>query len=182
VDTTGARKGAVCPGVAVRDVVRAVIAEVAPGELPVVDGLRQFDDDTVMARLTNPRRGREPLGFGLEEMVCLATPVIWVALDETVRRIVGRTIDEAPTRWGRRFRRVFRRRTAPVELPPLDADQVAEVRRRILELSAQAGMEAERAAALADRVAVDLLLPADSPAPSDGTDGDDGTDEQNTPA
>lgn len=182
MDTTGARNGAVCPGTAVRDVVRAVIAEVAPEELPVVDGLRRFDDDTVMARLANPRRGREPLGFGLQEMVCLATPVIWVALDESVRRIVGRTIDEAPTRWGRRLRRVFRRRTAPVTIPPLNADQVAEVRRRILELSAQAGMEAERAAVLADRVAVGLLLPADSPAPPDGTDGDDGTGEQNTPA
>lgn len=176
------QKHASSSGTAVRDVVRAVIADVATEELPVVDGLRRFDDETVVARLTSRRRGREPLGFGLEEMVCLATPVIWVALDESVRRVVGRTIDGAPSRRGGRLGRMFRRRSAPVVVPTLTTDQVAEVRLRILELSAQSGLEAERAEALADRVAVHLLLPARPPAPSDETDRDDDADELNTPA
>ncbi|MFE4494916.1 hypothetical protein ACFRKD_20960 [Streptomyces niveus] len=182
MDTAGDQKQASSSGAAVRDVVRAVIAEVAAEELPVVDGLRRFDDETVIARLTSRRRGREPLGFGLEEMVYLATPVIWVALDESVRRVVGRTIDGTPSRSGGRFGGMFRRRSAPLVVPVLNADQVAEVRRRIMELSAQTGLEAERAETLADRVAVHLLLPADSPAPSRRTNRDDDTDELNTPA
>ncbi|WP_199813356.1 hypothetical protein [Streptomyces aureocirculatus] len=159
-----------------RDVVRSVIAEVAPEELPVVDGLSRFDDATVVARLASRRRGREPLGFGLEEMVCLATPVIWVALDQGVRQAVGRTIDGVPRGM---MRRVFRRQSAPQAVPALNVEQVAEVRRRILELSAQTGLEPDRALVLADRVAARLLLPGHS----DGhDDGDDGTDESGTPA
>ncbi|WNF00162.1 hypothetical protein PS467_35040 [Streptomyces luomodiensis] len=176
-------------GQRLREVVGAVIAEVAPEELPVVAGLSRFDDDTVVARLTSRRRGREPLGFGLEEMVCLATPVVWVALDESVRKVIGRTVDGVPARVGRRLGRVFRRPSDPLVVPALTPEQVAEVRRRILELSARSGLEPERAEVLADRVAARLLLPVQA----DGTDGagrtDDGaeggeddTDEQGTRA
>ncbi|MEK8143418.1 hypothetical protein NKH18_18810 [Streptomyces sp. M10(2022)] len=42
------------PSVRVRDLVRSVIAALAPEELPLVDGLRRFDDATVVRRL----RGR----------------------------------------------------------------------------------------------------------------------------
>lgn len=41
--------------VAVRDVVRAVVAECAPHEVPLVEGLREFDDARVVAILA--RRG-----------------------------------------------------------------------------------------------------------------------------
>lgn len=140
------------PGVAVRDLVRAVVAEVAPAELPVVDALRQFDDATVVARLKGGGSGREPLGFGLEDAVYLATPVLWVALDETVRKVV----DGVP----RGVRRIFgRKRAAPVVVPELTRQQVADVRQRVLELAAQSGLTPERAEALADRLAVRLLLP-----------------------
>ncbi|MFJ7236293.1 hypothetical protein ACIQWB_04030 [Streptomyces olivaceus] len=147
-----------------------------------MDGLRQFNDDTVVARLSRRHKSREPLGFGLQELVCLATPVVWVALDESVRRVVGRTTDGVSSRLGGRLGRIFWRRTTPLMVPELNAAQIAEVRRRILELSVGTGLEAERAEVLADRVALHLLLPAHSPEPSDSRDGDDSTDEQNTPA
>jgi len=182
LDIAGEQRRISSAGPAVRDVVRAVIADVAPEELPVVDGLRRFDDETVMARLTSRRRGREPLGFGLEEMVYLATPVVWVALDECVRRMVGRTMSKAPSRLRRWLRRIFRRPPGQQVVPELSAEQVAEVRRRVLELSAQAGLGAERAEALANRLAVELLLPANALAPSGGDDGGDGADERRDPA
>lgn len=153
-------------GVRVRDVVRAVIAEVAPEELPVADGLRQFDDETAVARLAGRGTAREPLGFGLEEIVYLATPVLWIALDESVRRIVGRTVDGAPRGARRLLRKLFRRRSEPVVVPALTAQQVADVRRRILELSEKSGLEPDRAEALADRLVVHLLLPS-NPAEDD---------------
>src|SRR5437879_4790292 len=66
--------------VRVRDVVREVVAEIAPTELALVDGLAQFDDATAVRRL-RPRGGRrEPLGFGLGEILALVTPVVWLAL------------------------------------------------------------------------------------------------------
>ncbi|MEU7004080.1 hypothetical protein [Nonomuraea sp. NPDC046570] len=146
-----------------RDVVRAVIAEVAPEELPIVDGLRQFDDETAVARLAGRGTARDPLGFGLEEIVYIATPVVWVALDESMRRVVGQAVDDLRVPRGARrlLRRVFRRRAAPLVVPALTAEQVADVRRRILELSEKSGLEPERAETLADRVATHLLLPPD---------------------
>ncbi|QKW53642.1 hypothetical protein [Streptomyces buecherae] len=181
-------------GATVREVVRAVIADVAPAELHVVDALSQFDDDTVVARLSSRGRGREPLGFGLEEAIYLATPVVWVALDECVRRVVGRAIDtRGPLGMRRVLSRVLRRRSAPLAVPALNVEQVAEVRRRIVELSAQHGLESERADMLADRVAAQLLLPENphspvapnTPArpgsPASGGEGD-GYDERPTPA
>lgn len=157
-------------GVRVRDVVRAVIVEVAPEELPVVDGLRQFDDETAVARLAGRGTRREPLGFGLEEIVYIATPVVWVALDEGVRRVVGRAVDGTPRGAKRLLRKLFRRRSEPLVVPALTAEQVAGVRRRILELSEKSGLDPERAEVLADRVAAHLLLPP-PPAVDDG--GDD---------
>lgn len=175
---TGGAPDTMAPGAAVRDVVRAVVAEVAPEELALVDGLRGFDDDTVVTRLTARRGGGDALGFGLEEVVCLVTPVLWVALDECARRVVGGAVDRFSPGAGRRIGRVLRRRTVPLAVPALNDEQVAEVRRRILELSAQTGVEAARAEVLADRVALRLLLPPD---PTGGG-NDGGEDGRNTPA
>lgn len=74
------------PGTAIADVVRDIVAEVAPAELPVAEGLRRLGDDGAVRRLVRRRWRREPLGFGLGEVVPLVTPVLWVALDEAVRR------------------------------------------------------------------------------------------------
>jgi hypothetical protein len=55
--------------------------------------------------------------------------VLWVALDECVRRVVGRTIDHVPSRLRRKLGRVARRRTAPLVVPAMTAGQVAELYR-----------------------------------------------------
>jgi hypothetical protein len=144
----------------VRDVVRAVIADVAPEELPVVDALRQFDDETAVRRLARGGAGREPLGFGLEDAVYLVTPVLWIAVDQSVRRTVDRTADGLPHGVRKLFRRASRRRPEPLAVPELTVQQVADVRRRVLELAATSGLSPERAEALADRLAVRLLIPA----------------------
>jgi hypothetical protein len=73
-------------GSAVADVVRDIVAEEAPAELPVADGLRRLSDGRAVRRLARRRRRRETLGFGLGEVVPLVTPVLWIALDEAVRR------------------------------------------------------------------------------------------------
>jgi hypothetical protein len=151
--------GAPSGGLRVRDVVRAVVAEVASEELPVVEGLLRLDDDTVLRRLRRRSRPSEPLGFGLGEVVALATPVLWLVLDEAGRRKVGAAVGGTEKRTWVLWRKVFRRRPAPATVPPLTREQIAEVRQRVLELAAQYGVEQPKAVALADAMVTRLVLP-----------------------
>jgi hypothetical protein len=56
-------------GSAVADVMRDIVAEVAPEELPVADGLPRLGDVGAVRRLARRRRRREPPGLGLGEVV-----------------------------------------------------------------------------------------------------------------
>ena len=150
------------PNGLVRDVVRAVVAGVAPDELPVVDGLRRFDDATVVRRLGGSGRRREPLGFGAGEIVLLVTPVVWPVLNELGQRLVTRTADAAEQGAGTVFRRLFRRRQAPVEVPPLTREQMAEVRQLVLVAAEKRKLSRRRAEEIADAVVAELALAAPS--------------------
>ncbi|MEV6081776.1 hypothetical protein AB0L80_42925 [Streptomyces sp. NPDC052069] len=146
----------------VRNLVREVIADQAPDELTLLDGLFEVDDDTVVRRLTGHGNRREPLGFGMGEIAVLITPVVWLALDQAARRLV----DISVTGTSDRLRQLFRRGRPPVAMPPLTREQLNEVRRLVLEIAGQRGLPAERATAIADAVVTRLAL-AD-PAPPDG--------------
>ncbi|MGW8992436.1 hypothetical protein ACWGRF_21225 [Streptomyces zhihengii] len=153
----------------VRDVVRAVVAGVAPDELPVVDGLRRFDDATVARRLGGSGERREPLGFGAGEIVLLVTPVVWPVLHELGQRLVTRTADAAERGAGSVFRRLFRRPQAPVEIPPLTREQMAEVRLLVLAAAEKRRLSRRRAEEIADAVVAELALADPSePAPEPG--------------
>lgn len=157
------------PNGLVRDVVRAVVAGVAPDELPVVDGLRRFDDATVVRRLGGSGERREPLGFGAGEIVLLVTPVVWPVLNELGQRLVTRTADAAEQGAGTVFRRLFRRRQAPVEVPPLTREQMAEVRQLVLVAAEKRRLSRRRAEEIADAVVAELALaaPSEPEAPSE---------------
>ncbi|MGW5986051.1 hypothetical protein ACWFRT_26105 [Streptomyces anulatus] len=146
------------PNGLVRDVVRAVVADVAPDELPVVDGLRLFDDATVVRRLGGSGERREPLGFGAGEIVLLVTPVVWPVLNELGQRLVTRTADAAEQGAGTVFRRLFRRQQAPVEVPPLTREQIAEVRQLVLAAADKRQLSRRRAEEIADAVVAELAL------------------------
>lgn len=136
----------------VRDVVRSVVAEQAPEELPVVEALRAVDDDTVVRRLKRTGRRREPPGFGVDEITVMATPVIWIVLDETVRQV------KVTARAAGKLLGLWRRKPKPRALPPLSHEQIAAVHQRVLEAAAARGMGAERTQILADAVVARLLL------------------------
>lgn len=152
--------------IAVGDIVRHVIAEAAPAELPVVDGLRELDPDTVRKRLRRRRQSRDPVGFGLDVVVPLMTPVVWVAVDELVRRVVDDASDSLVDRIGKALRTVARRVTrrpraevaAKATVPPLSPAQLEEVRRRVLELAPKYYLTSMDAEALADRVIARLVV------------------------
>jgi hypothetical protein len=144
--------------VTVRDVVRAVITNVAAEELPVVDGLVRFDDDTVVRRLRGRGKRREPLGFGWTELADLATPVVWLAVDQAARQI-GKAVGDGATRGTKALlRKVLRRPPAPVTVPPLTHDQLAGIREHVLKISASRGLDRDRAEDLANAIYTTLSL------------------------
>ena len=152
----------------VRDLVREVVAGLAPSELPLVDGLFTLDDATAVRRLTGEEQRREPLGFGVGEIAVLITPVVWLALDQAARRFVDIALDNGTRKSTALLRRLFRRRQAPVTMPPLTREQVAEVRRLVLEAAAQRGLPEPRATEIANAVVAGrVLAEPDTP-------GDDG--------
>ncbi|MFJ6016416.1 hypothetical protein [Streptomyces sp. NPDC092952] len=156
--------------VRVRDVVRDVVAEVAPEESPVVEGLARFDDAAVVRLLARRGGRREPLGFGLGEIAVIATPVVWLVVDQTAQQL-GSVVAGGVTAGIRSLLGRMRRRPgAEATVPPLTSDQLAEVHRQVREAATGRGFERERAEILADAVLARLTLRPARPEPE--TDGD----------
>lgn len=154
----------------VRDLVRSVAGELAPEELPVMAGLQGFDDATVVRRLGGRGRRREPLGFGAGDVAVLVIPVVWLVLNEVGQRMVNTTLDRTGPRVGAALRRLVRRPAAPVTVPPLSREQLAEVRTLVRVAAVERGLSASRAEVIADAVVTRLALAEaaedESPEPS----------------
>lgn len=162
------------PNERVRDLVRSVVAGVAPDELPLVDGLRRFDDATVVRRLSGRGRRREPLGFGFGEIAVLVTPVVWLVLDEVAQRMATGTVNWAVRAARAALRRLLRRPAPAAEVPPLTREQLAEVRARVLVVAEQRGLSRRRSVEIADALVAQLALsdgqdPPSPPSPGPGT-------------
>ncbi|GHG58611.1 hypothetical protein [Streptomyces griseocarneus] len=157
-----------------RDVVRDVVAQVAPEELPLVEALARFDDASVVRRLARRGGRREPLGFGLGEIAAMVAPVVWLVVDEAARQLAGAVASRAATGTRTVMRRVLRRPAAPVTVPELTREQLAEIHRRVVESAVQRGLGDKRATAIADAVVTRLALtapgaPGAPGAPAQGT-------------
>ncbi|MFJ8387821.1 hypothetical protein ACIQ9Q_25575 [Streptomyces sp. NPDC094438] len=164
MDSEEARSGGRTDVTRVRDVVRDVVAEVAPEELPLVAGLAGFDDATAVRRLGGRARRRDTLGFGLGEVAALVTPVVWLAVDQAAQRIAGAAVDGAAAGARSALRKLLRRPAEDVTVPSLTREQLAEVRESVLAMAAQRGLEEERAVTIAEAVVARLALgpPEDS--------------------
>ncbi|MFF2544061.1 hypothetical protein ACFVUY_16005 [Kitasatospora sp. NPDC058063] len=146
------------PTVLVRDVVRSVVETLAPEELFLVEGLRRFDDATVVRRLSRGGGRHEPLGFGIGEVAALVTPVVWLVLDEVAQRMVATTVDRASRGATGLVRRLFRRPAPAAELQPLTQEQLVEVRALLLTAGEQRGLAPDLTEEIADRVVARLAL------------------------
>jgi hypothetical protein len=145
---------------AVRDVVRDVVAEYAAEEVLVLDGIGGLDDLQVTRLLTRRARRREPLGYGLDSIVPMVAPVLWVVLTEATEETTDVAVQGAFGKLRRISKRLIRRRrkTVPMVIPELTRAQIKDVRQKIFERCREAGIEEDRAMALADGVAVRLAL------------------------
>ncbi|MFR0357587.1 hypothetical protein [Streptomyces sediminimaris] len=152
-------------GATVREVVRDVVAETAPGELVILDGLDTADEASVTRLLSRRRGPHEPLGFGGLEVSALVTPVVWLAVSEAVKHAATLTVDGVAQgvrpRLRAALRRLLRRPEPPSVLPVLTPDQLDAVHRQVVEGARAAGIAEERSTALADSVVSRLARAAD---------------------
>lgn len=146
-----------------RDVVAGVVEEVAPEERPLLDALWELDDATVLRRLTVRGDRDHPLSFGVEAVTALVISVVWIAMDQTIRRIVDGTGSQKRAR-PRLFGR--RRDSGPVTIPPLTQEQLQQVYQEVLDAARSAGFSPKRSGQIADGVVRRLAL-----APPEAQDG-----------
>jgi hypothetical protein len=166
--TSSGKDAAAAFGMRVRDVVRDVVAKVAPEELAVVTGLAEFDDATVIWRLGRGARRREPLGFGWGDIVALVTPLVWLVLNEAAQKAAGVAVSSAAKGTKALVRKIFRTKSADVVVPPLTNDQLDQLRKQLLEAAAQQGIATEHAEDIAKEVLKRLAAgdpPEDPPEP-----------------
>ncbi|MFG2352468.1 hypothetical protein [Streptomyces sp. NPDC048521] len=165
----------------VLDVVRGVVGQHAPQERQLVEDLAGLDYGLVVRRLRQASSGRraDPLGFGLDDIATLVTPLVLLVVDEACRAAVadgtGRLMNRVTTALGR-LRPSACRPAAPPEVPDLDREQLASVRRRVREEAIRHGLSDAAADALADSVVARLALAGteDSQNAQSGGSGDSG--------
>ncbi|MBY8863885.1 hypothetical protein K7711_46000 [Nocardia sp. CA2R105] len=158
--------------VTVRSMVGDIVAEVAPEELPLIDRMGGLDDRVIVRQLRRRRPPREPLGFGVDEVVALVTPVVWLVLDKVAEHAVDAAVDGIGARVKALLRTIFRKSTPSVVTPPLAPGQLEEVRRWVLELAEQRGIDPDQAVEIAE--AVEKRLQRGT---SDGSDNNTTTEE-----
>lgn len=150
-------QSAICCGMATsattrRDVVKEVVAAVAPHELPLLEGLDDLDDEDVAAVLTGRGRGRDPIRFGVTEASVLLAPVVWIVVSEFVKRGTGIVADGAFARLRALLRRLRNRAPKATPVPRLTPEQLSSVRHRTVEQASEAGIDERTAKQLADAV------------------------------
>ncbi|WP_205328508.1 hypothetical protein [Glycomyces sp. YM15] len=131
-------------------IVRDVVAEVEPSELPIVDGLLELDHRQVVKLMKRRPRKREQLGFGTAEIVVLIAPILWLALDEALKQIVAEGVKSAVKKLSAGARRVLRRPRRQVRLPVMESQQLELLRDEVRAIAQHKGLSEDRAAEIAD--------------------------------
>ncbi|MFI1912757.1 hypothetical protein [Nocardia sp. NPDC020380] len=139
-----------------RMIVRETIAAAAPSELVLVDSLAGLGDAAVSRRFRRRRQGHDPLGFGVEEAAALATPVVWLAVEEAAKRLGAAAGDGVTKESKILLRKIFHRGARASELPAMSTEEIALTRPTVLALAGERGLAPEQATALADALAVRL--------------------------
>jgi hypothetical protein len=145
------------------------VADCAPEESVVVEGLLRYSDAEVLARLRRRGHGRDPLGFGLADVVPLVAPLLWLTLESARQKLADAAVDGAARGSASLWRRIRRRKAKPGTIPPLTRGQQAMVRQMVLDAAADAGLSPSRAKRIADGVVAGLALaePGESPGEAD---------------
>jgi hypothetical protein len=135
------------------------LEEVAPEELPVIDGLAAVDDTTAVQLLSKKAQRDEPLGFGVGELVVMVTPMVWVVVDEAARKLALAASDGVASGLRAVVKKIFRpRKTQLRTIAPLTPDQLAWVHKQVITAVLDRGFGQKRASVIADTVVSRLAL------------------------
>ncbi|THV41896.1 hypothetical protein [Glycomyces buryatensis] len=121
-------------------VVREVIEEVAPDETPIVDRMEGSSNSRAVRRLERSAKRSEPLAFGVEDLIPLVAPVVWIVLTKFLETIGENT---AQSLWDRLLRWLRLRRLETV--PPLTAEEIESACGAVREALLGKGFEADNA-------------------------------------
>jgi hypothetical protein len=147
------------------DLARRVVREIAPEELSSFDIVAApYLERPEQAERRLRQAHDDPLGFGLGDIVAMATPVIALVSGSVITAVsdsVGKAVRDGTTSAARKAWRKFRGKPVePLELPstPLTRAQLTEVRQIALQRALSLGMKQQKAEALADAVVAALVL------------------------
>ncbi|MHA6629226.1 hypothetical protein ACU61A_27650 [Pseudonocardia sichuanensis] len=110
----------------------------------MVDGLSEMGDRAAVELLSKAGPRDERLGFGWTDVAVLVTPVLYIALDQAVRKLVDDSIDGARRGVLRRLRSTVQRRTDGPGLPQLSDAQIAEIRDQVTVLAVERGVPGDK--------------------------------------
>ncbi|MFI7126822.1 hypothetical protein ACIBQ1_14095 [Nonomuraea sp. NPDC050153] len=140
------------------DIVRDVVEDVAPHELPLLAGLQRLDDAEISVRLTRSAKRDDPLGFGMGEIVVLVTPIVWAVLQRAADRVTDSALDGLQSRAAKLVRRLLRRPEPAALLPGFNPEALREIWENIVEKATESGMERPQAEQLANSVVSRLVM------------------------
>jgi hypothetical protein len=149
---------------AVRDIVRSVVASQASHELPYFTRLARCGDSWVLWRLRHQRGRSGPLEFGLSEMATLATPVVWITLNEAAHEFGSAAGDRMFAGVRALLCRLLRRKPRPAVIPPLTEEQRQKVRNAVRESLLKKKLSQQRADDIANAVYYELSPKPAAPA------------------
>ncbi|MDX8145410.1 hypothetical protein SK854_25090 [Lentzea sp. BCCO 10_0061] len=147
------------------ELARRVVRKIAPEELSSFDIVAApYLESPKQAERRLRQAHDDPLGFGLGDIVAMATPVIALVSGSVITAVsdsVGKAVSDGTTNAVRKaWRKLRGKPAATLELPstPLTTTQLAEVRQIALERALSLGMDQQKADALADAVIAALVL------------------------
>lgn len=147
------------------ELARRVVRKIAPEELPSFDIVAApYLKNPEQAERRLRRAYDDPLGFGLGDIVAMATPVVALVSGSVITAVsdsVGKAVTDGTANAVRKaWRKLRGKPLQPLELPstPLSTTQLAEVRQIALDRALSLGMERQKAEALADAVVAALVL------------------------
>lgn len=147
------------------ELARRVVRKIAPEELPSFDVVAAPYLETPEPAARRLRQAHDdPLGFGLGDIVAMATPVIALVSGSVITAVsdsLGKAVrDGTAGALSKAWRKIRRKPQEPLELPstPLTREQLAEVRQIALDRALSLGMKHQKAEALADAVVAALVL------------------------
>ncbi|MBF9067268.1 hypothetical protein [Streptacidiphilus fuscans] len=165
----GRADSALQPGSLREALARDIVACIAPDELPVVAAYARQRPSLVARRLRSRRHRRDPLAFGIEASVGLVSPLVWLAVNEAVRRMGANAGEGVSKRLARAMRRLSRRKLGQSDQPPspevitFTREQLAVVHATAVKSAARHGVGSRKGAVMADTIVAALAI-ANAPA------------------